>query len=90
MTIQTRTVNGANYGPVTAISPGGSPFTWQNPESVPVLVVISVGTVTLLEYSIDNSTWLTLGLIAGAFKLNPGQWIKVTYVVAPTMNYVPI
>lgn len=88
--VATVTQNGANYGPVSALSPGGSPFAWQNPEAVPVIVMISVGTVTLIEWSADGVTYYVVGLIGGPVRLNPRQYLRVTYVVAPTMVYTPI
>ena len=90
MTVQTSTINGVNYGPVSTITPGGSPFAWQNPESTPVIVLISVGTVTLIEWSADGVTYYVVGLIGGPVRLNPRQYVRVTYAVAPTMVYTPI
>jgi hypothetical protein len=90
VTTAVSTTNVANYGPVTVITVTASPFVWQNPENVPVNVVISIGTVTAIEFSVDNATWLNFGLLGGQFHLNPKQWIRVTYAVAPTMNYIPI
>lgn len=88
MAITTR--NNANYGPLTAITVTASPFTFTNPEAVPINVMISGGTVTTIALSVDGSTFTTMGLLGGQFHLNPGQSIQVTYVVAPTMNYTAI
>lgn len=71
----------------TAITPTGSPFTWANPVSGPVQVVISGGTVTAINLVVGGVDYL-VGLIAGAVTVRAGASIKVTYVVAPTMTYV--
>ena len=87
--METVTVNGVNYGPIATISVGASPFSWTNPESVPVEVAVSGGTVTGIEASNDQLTWMTLGLLGGMFRLKPRSWIRVTYILAPTMLYTP-
>lgn len=91
--METQTVNGMSYGTTASISPSGSPFTWVNNESVPVAVYIAVGTVTDISIAPDlsaPSTFISCGLLGGQFCLNPGQSIKVTYLLAPTMKYHPI
>lgn len=89
--METVTVNGRAYGPVSTISVGASPFTFTNPESVPVMVFVSVGTVTDISYvHQDAVTTIAAGLLGGSFHLNPGCGVKVTYAVAPTMKYTPI
>lgn len=88
MAITTR--NNANYGPTTTIAVGASPFTFTNPEAVPINVMVSGGTVTTISLSADATTFTTLGLLGGQFHLNPGQALQVTYVVAPTMIYLPV
>lgn len=88
--METSVTNGMAKGPVSTISVGASPFTWGNPESVPVQVFISGGTVTSIEFSPDNGANLMLiGLLGGAFRLNPWDTLKVTYILAPTMKYSP-
>ena len=88
--METAVINGMARGPVATITVGASPFTWGNPESVPVMVFISAGTVTGIEFSPDNGANLMLtGLLGGAFRLNPWDTLRVTYVLAPTMKYTP-
>jgi hypothetical protein len=87
--VETVKVNGVPYGAIATISVGASPFTWTNPESVPVMVYVSVGTVTDISVIPDGVTVLATGLLGGQYHLNPGQAIKVTYAVAPTMKYLP-
>jgi len=89
--METVTINGRSYGPVTTISIGASPFTFTNPESVSVIVFISAGTVTDITFvHQDAVTTIAGGLLGGQYHLNPGCGIKVTYAVAPTMKYTPI
>ena len=78
---------GAGAAPIT---PTGSPFTWQNTNPYPVAVIISAGTVTTVEFSRDGVTFFAVGLLAGQYHLSPGDRIRVTYAVAPTMTMVPI
>lgn len=87
------TVGGNSWssGPVATISVGASPFAWTNTESVPVQLMISGGTVTVIEYApYSGATFMTLGLLGGAFRLNPGDQARVTYILAPTMKYTPV
>lgn len=87
--METRIVNGMAYGDVLSITPGSSPYTWVNPEAVAVNVFVTAGTVSLIEFSNDNVGFVSIGLLGGWMRLNPGQSIKVTYLVAPTMKYTP-
>lgn len=88
--METVKINGAAYGPIGTITPNGSPYTWTNNESVPVIVHVSVGTVTDISMSPDGgANFMATGLIGGQYHLNPGHAIKVTYAVAPTMKYTP-
>lgn len=89
--METRSINNWTEGPTASITPTGSPFTWANPESCKVQVYVSGGTVTGIEV-VHNDVSLTSmlgGLLGGQYQLNPGQKIKITYVVAPTMVYHP-
>jgi hypothetical protein len=87
---QTSTVNNYSCGPLVSVTAGASPFVWKNPENISVQIFISIGTITSIEYSPDNVTWVNIGILAGSLILNPGQWLRVTYIVAPTISYCPI
>lgn len=71
----------------TAITPTGSPFTFANPTSGPIQVIVSGGTVTAINLVIGGVDYLA-GLVAGVFVVRAGSSIKVTYAIAPTMTYV--
>ena len=74
--------------PIT-ITPGASPYTYQNTNTYPADVIVSGGTVTAVAFSRDNATFYTVGLINGVFSLSPYDFLRVTYTLAPTMILVP-
>lgn len=84
------TSNGMAYGPTTTITPTGSPFTWVNTEATRVMVYVSAGTVTDVSCAPDALNFIAAGLLGGQYGLNPGQAIKVVYLIAPTMKYHPV
>lgn len=90
MSIQTTTVNGCSYGATQTVSVGGSPFTFTNPEAVPIWLTVSGGTVTNLSMSSNLIGLINLGLLGGSWHMNPGHSIVITYVLAPTVQYWPI
>lgn len=87
--METVVINGVPQGPVASISVGASPFSWANSESVRVIVMISGGTLSLVQLSPDGSTLIDVGMSCGMYHLNPGWRIRVTYLLAPTMTYTP-
>lgn len=89
--METRSINNWTEGPTGTITPSGSPYTWPNPENCKVQVYVSVGTVTSIEVLHNDAalTAIVSGLIGGQFQLNPGQSIRITYAVAPTVKYHP-
>lgn len=76
-------------GATSAITPGGSPFTYT--ASVAGQVIVSGGNVSQVALSRDGgSTFINTGVIAGPFLLKPQDQLKVTYSPgAPTMTFVP-
>lgn len=73
----------------SAITPSGSPYSYQNLDGYPQNVVVQGGTVSKVEYSVDNSTFTDLGVTAGSFRVEPGDYLRVTYTGAPTMTKIP-
>src|SRR3990167_2096060 len=49
----------------SAITPTGSPFTYQNTASFDASVIVSGGTMSLIEFSRDGATWYDVGVITG-------------------------
>jgi len=72
------------------VAPSGSPFTYINTSARAQSVIVSGGTVSLIEYSRDGVTFTVVGVLAGLVYLNPGDRIRVTYVTAPTITATPL
>lgn len=89
-TVETVTVNGMVSGPRTPLTFKGSPAPIQNTTANRLAVVISGGTVSLIEFSRDGVTFDTVGAVAGQFLLNPGDMLQVTYQIAPTAASYPV
>jgi hypothetical protein len=73
-----------------AITVTASPYSYQNTSNGVQSVIVSGGTVSLIEYTRDNATFFTVGVIAGAFDLNPLDRLRVTYAVLPTMTAIQV
>ncbi len=71
-----------------AITPGASPYAYQNLDTTPQDVIVSGGTVSEIAYSEDAITYFNLGVIAGKFRVEPGFVLKVTYTGVPTMTKI--
>jgi hypothetical protein len=79
-------VSGASIAP-SAITVTASPFTYQNASGYAADVIVSGGTVTLIEFG-RSGAFTAAGMLAGMFGLSPFDSIRVTYTVAPTMTLV--
>lgn len=85
-----RRVNISNEAALPSnITVTASPFTYQNSTSYEGDIIISGGTVSNIEFTRDNSTFYTTGLLMGVLRLSPSDRVRVTYTVAPTMTLVP-
>lgn len=69
------------------VTPTGSPFTYSAPNGGSMIV--SGGTVSLIEFSRDGSTFYDVGQTSGMFSLSAADLLRVTYAVAPDMVFVP-
>lgn len=73
----------------TLVAPA-SASAWQNTQRYPVEVVITGGTVSLIEFSRNNVNWVPMASATGnRLTLNPLDYYRVTYTVAPTINLIP-
>lgn len=72
--------SGAVGAAPSAITVGASPYTYTQSYGKTQMVIVSGGTVTEIEY---NGT--STGLTSGAFPLNYGDSLTITYTTAPTM-----
>ena len=70
----------------TAPSAPASNAGYTNTLNVPVQIIVSGGTISAIAISMDGgTTYDVTGLTAGAFYLAPGNLIRLTYTVAPTV-----
>ena len=72
---------------VTAITVTASPFTYQNAAVYQEDILITGGTVSLVEFTRDNATWYAR--TGDTVSLSPSDSVRVTYTVAPTMTKIP-
>lgn len=82
------TVSGASILPANQVA-AASPYTYTNANAYVEDILVAVGTVTAIDFSRDGTTWYATGVIAGIARLSPGDRLKVTYTVAPTITRVP-
>ena len=72
--------------PWQTVTPTGSPFVFTIPRDG--ALVVTGGTVSLLEYGRGGS-YVSLGFVAGISPVARGDTVRTTYVVAPTMRFIP-
>lgn len=75
-----------NRGTAMAITPTGSAFSYVAPANG--IIILSGGTVSIIEYG-RGASFYVVGLLAGSFAVARGDIVRVTYVVAPTMTFLP-
>lgn len=51
---------------------------------------INGGTVSVIEFSRDGANWYDTGMTAGFVQMDKGDLLRVTYAVAPTINFFPM
>lgn len=78
------------FGPqkIQGVTPNGSPYVFKA-QNFRGSLMISGGTVSSVQYSQDGINYIPTGQTAGCFPMAGGDFVKITYSVAPTMNYVP-
>jgi len=72
---------------VSNLAVGASPFTYQNAAVYQEDILITGGTVSLVEFTRDNATWYAR--TGDTVSLSPSDRVRVTYTVAPTMTKIP-
>ena len=72
--------------PPVSITVTASPFTYE--ATRPGVVVVGGGTVSLVEMG-RAGTFTGAGLIGGLVPVWVSDSVRVTYVVAPTMTFIP-
>ena len=73
----------------TSVTPGASPYTYQNTSGRPGDMIVSGGTVSAIDFSRNNATFYSVGAVSGVFPLSAYDFLRVTYTVAPTMTFIP-
>lgn len=86
-----------SYSPSAPVTPGrsvitvaASPFVYRNQTGKLQAVAVAAGTVSAVSISRDGVTYDVTGLTNGQFVLGNGDFLKVTYTVAPTMAAYPL
>ena len=73
----------------SAITVTASPFVYQNKNMKPTMVAITAGAVSAIETSVDGTNWIGVAAATNQnMTLKPGQWLRVTYSVLPTMSEI--
>jgi hypothetical protein len=75
--------------PPVGVTVGTSPWVYQATQGYRETLVVSGGTVSLIEFSRDGATWFGLGETAGMFVLDPGDRLRITHSAAPTVTRIP-
>lgn len=78
----------SSYKP-SSITVGSSPFVYQNSNGFPIDIVISGGTVSDVAISRDSTTYYSLSSSISLVNLSSGDYLKITYSVAPTLTSIP-
>ena len=68
------------------IAVGASPFTYTATKAG--AVIVNGGTLSLIQFGRGGALY-TLGVLAGVAPVWAGDTVVVTYVVAPTMTFMP-
>lgn len=67
---------------------GASPFVYIS--VIKGQMHIAGGTVSLVEFSRDGTNWFGAGITAGFVTMDARDQLRITYTVAPTLNYFPM
>lgn len=79
--------NGLPPANVDEVTSGTSPYTYTAP--VKGFMLVTGGTVSLIEFSRDGVTFYDTGQISGSFTLNAADQLRITYSGPPTLVWVP-
>lgn len=71
----------------TPIVLGASPYLYS--AVIKGTVIVSGGTVSLVEFSRNGTTFYATGQTSGMFTLNAQDRLRITYTVPPTTTFVP-
>lgn len=71
----------------TGVTPSASPFTYS--ATVKGSLIVSGGTVSLIQFTRNGTAFYNTGQTSGMFTLNAADSLVITYAVAPTITFVP-
>jgi len=74
-------------GSSRVITPSGTGYVFTAPSNG--IIFISGGTVSLVEYG-RGSTFFAAGIASGPISMAAGDKIRFTYLVAPTITFLPM
>lgn len=77
--------------PTSAVAPqavGGSPYLYQNNSDFDMDALVAGGTVSAVAFSRDGVTFYTVAT-TGLVRLNPGDFLRITFTVLPTLTLIP-
>jgi hypothetical protein len=75
--------------PPVGVAVGASPWVYQALQGYRETLIVSGGTVSLIEFSRDGTTWFGLGETAGMFVLDPADRLRITHTAAPVVTRIP-
>lgn len=70
---------------IQTVAIGASPSSYMVPSSGKI--VVQGGTVSLIEIG-RRGTFVVTGLITAVLPVSRGDVVRITYIVAPTVNYL--
>lgn len=73
-------------GEIISVSVGPSPFDYYPPRSG--MLFVSGGNVSSIEY-MRNGVSIPLGMVFGQLVVEKGDFIRISHLVAPTVNFAP-
>lgn len=69
---------------------GASPYTYSNNGDFDIDAIVTGGTVSAVAFTRDGTNFFTVATATNAtVTLNPGDAVRVTYTVLPTLTLIP-
>lgn len=79
--------------PTTTVAPqavGASPYLYTNAGDFDIDAIVTAGTVSAVAFTRDGTNFYTVATATNAtVRLNPGDSVRVTYTVLPTLTLIP-
>jgi hypothetical protein len=71
-----------------AVTATGSPYVYT--ASAPGALLVTGGTVSAIALSVNGTTFYPCGVTSGAIPVQSGTLVRITYSVAPTLEFMPM